>query len=52
VVVRAGVVLAKPSVNKGVIGGLVVNPKEKELSWLEARLKFEVDDLKGDCLCR
>jgi hypothetical protein len=34
VVIGAGVVFAKPSVDEGVVGGLVVDPKEEELSEL------------------
>jgi hypothetical protein len=32
--IGAGIVFAKPSVDKGVVRGLVVDPKEKELAGL------------------
>jgi hypothetical protein len=52
VVVRAGVILAEPSVDQGVVGGLVVNLEEKELSWLEIRLKLKSNDFERNCLHR
>jgi hypothetical protein len=51
-VVWARVVFAKLSVDEGVVRGLVIDPKEKELSWLKAGLELEVNDFEGDCLCR
>jgi hypothetical protein len=49
-VVGAGVVFAEPSVDKGVVGWLIIDPEEEELSWLEVGLKLEGDDLERDCL--
>jgi hypothetical protein len=46
--VRAGIVFAEPSVDESVVRGLVVDPQEKELSWLEVGLEFEHDGFEGD----
>jgi hypothetical protein len=51
VVVWARVVFAEPGVDKDMVRWLIVDPKEKELSWLETRLELEGDNLEGDCLC-
>jgi hypothetical protein len=48
VVIRAGVVFAEPSVDESMVGGLVVDPQEEELSWLEVRLEFKGDDSERD----
>jgi hypothetical protein len=47
-VIRAGVVFAEPGVDKGMVRGLVVDPQEEELLWLEVGLKLEGDDLEQD----
>jgi hypothetical protein len=47
-VVGAGVVFAEPDVDQAVVGRLVVNPQEEELSWLQVGLEFEGGKLKGD----
>jgi hypothetical protein len=44
--VGAGVVFAEPSVDQGVVGRLVVDPQEKELSGLQVRLEFEHNELE------
>jgi hypothetical protein len=46
VVIRARVIFAKPGVDEGVIRGLIVDPQEKELSWLEVRLELKGDNLE------
>jgi hypothetical protein len=47
VMVGAGVVLAEPGMDKGVIRRLIVDPQEEELSWLEIGLELKVDNFKG-----
>jgi hypothetical protein len=39
--IRAGIVFAEPGVDQGVIGRLVVDPQEEELSWLQVGLELE-----------
>jgi hypothetical protein len=46
--VGAGVVLAEVSMDKGVVGGLVVDPEEEELSWLQIGLELKGDPFEGD----
>jgi hypothetical protein len=43
-----GIVFAEPSVDKGVVRGLVVDPQEEELSQLEVGLELKGDDLEQD----
>jgi hypothetical protein len=47
-VIGTGVVFAKPSVDKGVVGRLVVDPQKEELLGLEVRLELEGDNFEGD----
>jgi hypothetical protein len=49
VVVRAGVVFAEPGMDEGVIGRLVIDLQEEELTWLEIGLEFEGGDLEWGC---
>jgi hypothetical protein len=51
-VVRAGVVLAEPSMDEGVVGRLVVDPQEEELLGLEVGLELEGDNFEGDGIGR
>jgi hypothetical protein len=44
--IGAGVVFAEPSVDQGVVGKLIVNPQEKELSGLQVRLELERNRLE------
>jgi hypothetical protein len=46
--IGTGVVFAEPSVDQGVIGRLVVDPQEEELSRLQVGLKLEGSDFEGD----
>jgi hypothetical protein len=46
--IRAEIAFAEPGVDGSVVGGLVVDPQEEELSWLEVGLKFEGDSFEGD----
>jgi hypothetical protein len=48
VMIRAGVVFAEPGMGEGVVGGLVVDPEEEELSWLKVGLELKGDDLEGE----
>jgi hypothetical protein len=34
--------------DESMVGGLVVDPQEKELSWLEVGLELKGDDFEGD----
>jgi hypothetical protein len=51
-VVRARVVFAEPGVDQGVVGGLVVDPQEEELSGLQIGLELEHGGFKGDGFAR
>jgi hypothetical protein len=46
--VGARVVFAEPDMDQGVVGGLVVDPQEKELSGLQVRLKLKHSELERD----
>jgi hypothetical protein len=46
--VGTGVVFAKPSVDEGVVRGLVVDPQKEELSRLEVGLELKGDDFEGN----
>jgi hypothetical protein len=48
VVVRAGVIFAEVGVDEGMVRGLVIDPEEEELSWLEVGLELEGDDFESD----
>jgi hypothetical protein len=47
VVIRAGVIFAEVGVDKSVVRGLVIDPEEEELPWLEVGLKFEGNDFES-----
>jgi hypothetical protein len=51
-VVRAGVVFAEPSVDKGMVRRLVIDPQEEELSGLKVGLKLEGDNFERDSVRR
>jgi hypothetical protein len=51
-VVRAGVVFAEPSVNKGMVRRLVIDPQEKELLGLEVGLELKGDNFERDSVRR
>jgi hypothetical protein len=44
--IGAGVVFAEPSMDQDVVGRLVVDPQEKELSGLQVRLELERNRLE------
>jgi hypothetical protein len=46
--IGTGVVFAEPSVDEGMVRGLVVDPQEEELLRLEIGLKLEDGDLEQD----
>jgi hypothetical protein len=48
VVVWARVVFAEVGVDQSVIRGLVIDPQEEELSWLQVRLELEGGDFEWD----
>jgi hypothetical protein len=50
VVIGARVVFAEPSMDQGVVGRLVVDPQEEELSGLEIGLELERRNPKRDSL--
>jgi hypothetical protein len=45
--IGTGVVFAKPSVDEGVVGRLVVDPQEEELLRLKVWLELEGDNSEG-----
>jgi hypothetical protein len=47
VMVGAGIVFAEPSVDESVVGRLIVDPQEEELSRLKVGLELKGDDLEG-----
>jgi hypothetical protein len=51
-VVGTRVVFAEPGVDQGVVGRLVVDPQEEELSGLQVRLEFEHSGFKRDSFAR
>jgi hypothetical protein len=46
--VGAGVIFAEVCMHEGVVWGLVIDPEEEKLSWLQVGLEFERSDFKGD----
>jgi hypothetical protein len=50
--VGAGIVFAEPSVDESMVRGLVIDPQEKELLWLEVGLEFKCDGFEGDSVGR
>jgi hypothetical protein len=52
VVIGAGVVLAEPSMDQGVVGWLVVDPQEEELLRLEIGLEFKSGEPEGNSVRR
>jgi hypothetical protein len=48
VVIGTGVVFTEPSVDESVVGGLVIDPQEEELSGLEVGLELEGNNFKGN----
>jgi hypothetical protein len=48
VVIGAGVVLAELSMDQSMVGRLVVDPQEEELSRLETGLEFKGDEPEGN----
>jgi hypothetical protein len=42
--IGAGVVFAEPGMDQGVVGRLIVDPQEEELSWLQFGLELESDE--------
>jgi hypothetical protein len=47
-VIGAGIVLAEPSVDEGVVGRLIIDPQEEELSGLKVGLELEGDNFEGN----
>jgi hypothetical protein len=47
VMIGAGIVFAEPSMDKSVVGRLIVDPQEEELLGLKVGLELKSDDLEG-----
>jgi hypothetical protein len=47
VVIGTRVVFTEPSVDEGMVGRLVVDPQEEELSGLKVGLELKGDDFEG-----
>jgi hypothetical protein len=50
--IGARVVFAEPSVDQTVVGGLIVDPQEEELSGLQFGLELECSEPEGDSFFR
>jgi hypothetical protein len=47
-VIGTGVIFTESGVNEGVVGRLIIDPQEEELSGLEVRLELKGDDFEGN----
>jgi hypothetical protein len=49
--VGAGIVLAEPSMDEGVVRGLIVDPQKEELLRLEIGLELKGNNSEGSSAC-